>query len=79
MAIARRKARIAKVSFLAIGVVAFSVSAAAARFQQPGHIKKQSRELNAPKDFVDVVTQNALQGGMLGPTIVSPQIETSVS
>jgi hypothetical protein len=57
-----------------VGAVAFVASAALARVAYPGHSKKTIKSLSPPGAFVQVVRQNQLQAGILGPAQADPSV-----
>jgi hypothetical protein len=71
---ARRRAAVAKLALAAAGVLAFVASAALARVAYPGHPKKAVKSLAPPGRFVQVVRENQLQAGMLGPARADPSV-----
>ena len=74
---ARRRASVAKVALAAGGVAVFLASAALARVAYPGHVKRPSRSLAAPRRFVRIVRQNQLESGILAPAEAPPQVASS--
>jgi hypothetical protein len=73
LAAARRRASVAKVALAATAVLAFAASAALAKIAYPGHTKRV-RALEPPRRFVEIVRQNQLQAGMLGPAQADPSV-----
>lgn len=71
---ARRRATVAKLVLAGAGVVAFAASAALARVAYPGHSKKAIKSLAPPGQFVQVVRENQLQAGILGPAQADPSV-----
>jgi hypothetical protein len=57
-----------------MGAAAFVASAALARVAYPGHSKKAIKSLAPPGEFVQVVRQNQLQAGILGPAQADPSV-----
>jgi hypothetical protein len=70
---AKRRAVVAKVALAGAAALAFAASAALARVTYPGHPKKV-KSLAPPGRFVQIVRQNQLQSGMLGPAQADPSV-----
>jgi hypothetical protein len=79
LAAARRRATFAKAVLAAGGACAFLAAAALAKVTYPGHHKRHSRSLSAPKRFVEVVRQNQLQAGILAPAEAPPGVTSAPS
>jgi hypothetical protein len=79
LAAARRRATLAKAVLAAGGACAFLAAAALAKVTYPGHHKRPSRSLSAPKRFVEVVRQNQLQAGILAPAEAPPGVTSAPS
>jgi hypothetical protein len=58
----------------AVGTLAFVASAALARVAYPGHPKKAVKSLAPPGRFVQIVRENQLESGMLGPAQADPSV-----
>jgi hypothetical protein len=71
---ARRRATFAKLALAGLGAAAFVASAGLARVAYPGHSKKAIKSLSPPGRFVQVVRENQLQAGMLGPAQADPSV-----
>ena len=70
---AKRRAVVAKVALAGAAALAFAASAALARITYPGHPKKV-RSLAPPQRFVQIVRENQLQSGVLGPAQADPSV-----
>lgn len=76
---ARRRAQAAKLGLAMAGVAVFGVGMTLARGNVAGHSRSPLRPLAAPRQFQDVIRQNALAGGLLAPAQASPGAVTSQS
>jgi hypothetical protein len=79
LAAARRRAGAAKGLIGVVAALVFGAAAVFARQSYPGHPKGTAAPLGAPRRFVDVVRQDQLQGGVVGPPQAPPGASTSVS
>jgi hypothetical protein len=70
---AKRRAAVAKVALAGVAALVFAASAALARIAYPGHPKKV-KSLAPPGTFVQIVRENQLQSGMLGPAQADPSV-----
>ena len=77
MSAASRRATVAKLALAGLGAAAFVASAALARVAYPGHSKKTIKSLSPPGRFVQVVRENQLQAGILGPTQADPAVASA--
>ena len=77
MGAASRRATVAKLALAGLGAAAFVASAALARVAYPGHSKKTIKSLSPPGRFVQVVRENQLQAGILGPTQADPSVASA--
>jgi hypothetical protein len=79
LAAARRRATATKGLFGVVAALVFGAAALFARHSFPGHPKGAAVPLGAPRSFTDVVRQDQLQGGVVGPAQAPPNASTSVS
>ena len=75
---AKRRALVAKVALAGAAALAFAASAALARIAYPGHPKKV-RSLAPPQRFVQIVRENQLQSGVLGPAQADPSVVSAAT
>jgi hypothetical protein len=79
LTIAKRRASVAKVAFVASGTVLFGFAMVAARQAYAGHVKHPTVALSAPPRFVRVVKKNLLQAGVVGPAQAAPGAASAAS
>ena len=79
LALARRRAQLAKLAFAVAAVVCVAASMALARATYAGHAKHPVRSLSIPQPLYRVVRQNLLQAGILAPATAPPDAVTSTS
>ncbi len=75
---AKRRMRIAEAGVVIIGVSVFAAGIGLVRAHAAGH-SRHPRALAAPPQFVRVVRQDALQGGLIAPAQAPPSAATSPS
>ena len=76
---ARRRAAVAKAALAATGALIFGTALFFARISFAGHPKRPPTPLAAPDHFVEIVHQNLLDAGIIGPTDAPADVATSVS
>lgn len=76
---ARRRAAMAKGALVATGALIFGTALFFARISFAGHPKQAPTPLAAPDNFVEIVHQDLLDAGIIGPTDAPADIATSVS
>lgn len=78
LAAARRRMRIAEAGMVVLGVALFGAGIGLVKAHAAGHVR-HPRPLAAPPKFVQVVRQDALQGGIIAPAQAPPSAATSPS
>lgn len=79
LAPARRRSLLARAALLGGGATLFVATMGLARLQFPGHRKAGVTPLSPPVQLLEVVKQNRLAAGILGPAEASPQIASAPS
>jgi len=78
LAAARRRMRIVEAGMVVFGVALFGAGIGLVKAHAAGHVR-HPRPLAAPPKFVQVVRQDALQGGIIAPAQAPPSAATSPS
>ena len=79
LALAERRARVAKSALAVLGACVLGSAMAFARHSYAGHPKEPTTPLAAPARFVSVVRRNLLQAGIVAPAQAPPGAATAAS
>jgi hypothetical protein len=79
LAVARDRARRAKLLLGSLAALAFGVGYVGAKTHAPSHAKGRLRPLSAPSSFEQAVRQSALSAGSIAPPQQPPAVVSSVS